>query len=57
MKFLLKYLLQVPLLAFMVIGVETIFSYNYWISSLIGIGSIILYTTGDYIDFDKNDET
>lgn len=53
MKLVLKYLLQTPLLTFMVIGVDSIVGDNYWITALIGIGVLFLYTTGDYLETDK----
>ena len=53
MKLLLKYLLQVPLLAFMVIGVQSIVGDNYWITALVGISVLFLYTTSEYLDTDE----
>lgn len=53
MKFVFKYLLQIPLLAFMVIGVQSIVGDNYWITALVGISVLFLYTTGDYLETDE----
>ena len=55
MKLLLKFLFQIPLLYFLVIGVNSIVSDNYLISSLVGIFVLFLYTTGDYLDGAKDD--
>ena len=53
MKLVLKFLLQTPLLAFLVIGVESISDGNRWITALVTIGVLFLYTTGDYLETDK----
>jgi len=53
MKLVLKYLLQVPLLTFLVIGVDSISDGNLWINALITIGVLFLYTTGDYLETDE----
>jgi hypothetical protein len=53
MKLLLKYLLQTPLLAFLVIGVDSIADGNLWITALVTIGVLFLYTTGEYLETDK----
>jgi hypothetical protein len=53
MKFVFKYLLQIPLLAFMFIGVDSIVGDNFWISALVKIGVLFLYTTGDYLEMDE----
>jgi len=53
MKLLLKYLLQTPLLTFLVIGVDSISDGNLWITALVTIGVLFLYTTGDYLDTDE----
>lgn len=50
MKLILKYLLQVPLLSFLVIGVGSFTNGNLWISALVTIGVLFLYTTGDYLE-------
>lgn len=47
---ILKYLLQVPLLSFLVIGVDSITNGNLWISALVTIGALFLYTTGEYLE-------
>ncbi len=53
MILLFKYLLQVPLLAFMVIGVNTISDGNLWISALVLTGVLFLYTTGEHLETDE----
>lgn len=53
MKLLLKYLLQIPLFTFLVTGVNTISDGNLWISALVTIVVLFLYTTGDYLETDK----
>lgn len=53
MKLVLKYLLQTPLLTFLVIGVDSISDGNLWITVLVTIGVLFLYTTGDYLDTDE----
>jgi hypothetical protein len=50
MKLIIKYLLQVPLLFFFVTGVNSIVGDDYLISILVAFGSLLLYTTGDYLD-------
>ena len=50
MKLILKFLFQIPLLAFMVMGVSSIVGDDYLITSLVGIVVLVLYTTGDYLD-------
>jgi hypothetical protein len=55
MKLLLKFLFQVPLLYFLVIGVNSIVGDNFWISSLVMTAVLFLYTTGDYLDGAKDD--
>jgi hypothetical protein len=55
MKLLLKFLFQVPLLYFLVIGVNSIVGDNFWISSLVITAVLLLYTTGDYLDGSKDD--
>jgi hypothetical protein len=47
---ILKYLLQVPLLSFLVIGVDSITNGNLWISALVTISALFLYTTGEYLE-------
>jgi hypothetical protein len=53
MKLVLKYLLQLPLLTFLVTGVDSIADGNLWISALVTIGVLFLYTTGDYLETDE----
>jgi hypothetical protein len=53
MKFVFKFLLQIPLLTFLVTGVNTISDGNLWISALVTIGVLFLYTTGDYLETDE----
>ncbi len=53
MKLVLKYLLQTPLLTFLVIGVNSISDGNLWITALVTIGVLFLYTTGEYLETDK----
>lgn len=53
MKLVLKYLLQTPLLTFLVIGVDSISDGNLWIFALVMIGVLFLYTTGDYLETDE----
>ena len=55
MKLLIKYLLQIPLLYFLVFGVNSIVGDNFWISSLVTTAVLFLYTTGDYLDGSKDD--
>jgi hypothetical protein len=55
MNLIIKYLLQVPLLYFLVIGVDSIVVDNFWISSLVITAVLFLYTTGDYLDGAKDD--
>ena len=47
MKFLLKFLLQVPLLYFMANGIESIIGGNYWITVLIGFAVLTLHSIGE----------
>lgn len=53
MKLVLKFLLQIPLLFFLIIGVDSISDGNLWITALVTIGVLFLYTTGDYLETDK----
>jgi hypothetical protein len=53
MKLVFKYLLQMPLLFFLLIGVDSIADGNLWITVLVTIGVLFLYTTGDYLDTDE----
>jgi hypothetical protein len=53
MKFVFKFLLQMPLLFFLVIGVDSISDGNLWISALVLTGVLFLYTTGDYLETDE----
>jgi len=53
MKLVLKYLLQVPLLTFLVIGVDSISDGNLWINALVTIVVLFLYTTGEYLETDE----
>jgi hypothetical protein len=55
MKLLLKFLLQIPLLSFLVVGVYSVVGDNHLISALVGISILFLYTTGDYLDGAKDD--
>ena len=55
MKLLLKFLFQVPLLYFLVFGVNSIVGDNFWISSLVMTAVLFLYATGDYLDGAKDD--
>jgi hypothetical protein len=55
MKLLLKFLFQMPLLYFLVIGVYSVVGDNHLISALVGIFVLFLYTTGDYLDGAKDD--
>jgi hypothetical protein len=55
MKLLLKFLFQIPLLYFLVFGVNSIVGDNFWISSLVITAVLFLYTTGDYLDGAKDD--
>jgi hypothetical protein len=50
MKLIIKYLLQVPLLFFFATGINSIVGDDYLISFLVAFGSLLLYTTGDYLD-------
>ena len=50
LKYLLQVLLKVPLLSFLVIGIDSITNGNFWISVLVMIGVLFLYTTGDYLE-------
>jgi hypothetical protein len=50
MKLLIKYLLQIPLLFFFIIGVYSVVGGNLLISAPIGIFVLFLYTTGDYLE-------
>jgi hypothetical protein len=54
MKLLLKFLLQLPLLSFLYVGIHAVVGVNFWIATLVGLGVLILYTTGDYLDL-KNE--
>jgi hypothetical protein len=53
MKLVLRFLLQTPLLTFLVIGINSIDGDNFWISFLVGISVLLLYTTGDYLETDE----
>jgi hypothetical protein len=53
MKLVLKYLLQLPLLYFLFVGIHSIDGDNFWISLLVGISVLFLYTTGDYLETDE----
>ena len=53
MKLVFKFLLQTPLLTFLFIGVDSIVDGNRWITALVAIGVLFLYTTGDYLETDK----
>jgi hypothetical protein len=53
MKLVFKFLLQIPLLIFLGIGVNTISDGNLWISALVTIGVLFLYTTSEYLDTDE----
>jgi hypothetical protein len=53
MKLVFKFLLQTPLLTFLVIGVDSISDGNLWITALVTIGVLFLYTTGDYLEMDE----
>jgi hypothetical protein len=53
MKLVLKFLLQIPLLFFLIIGVDSISDGNLWITALVTIGVLFLYTTGDYLETDE----
>jgi hypothetical protein len=53
MNLLLKFLLQLPLLAFLYVGIHAVVGINFWISILVGIGVLILYTTGEYLGIEK----
>jgi hypothetical protein len=53
MKLVFKYLLQTPLLVFLVIGVDSISDGNLWITAPVTIGVLFLYTTGDYLETDE----
>jgi hypothetical protein len=55
MKLLLKFLFQIPLLCFLVIGVYSVVGGNHLISALVGIFVLFLYTTGDYLNGAKDD--
>jgi len=55
MKLLLKFLFQMPLLYFFVIGVYSVVDDNHLISALVAIFVLFLYTTGDYLDRAKDD--
>jgi hypothetical protein len=50
MKLIIKYLLQVPLLFFFATGINSIVGDDYLISFLVAFSSLLLYTTGDYLD-------
>ena len=50
MKLLLKFLLQIPLLSFLVIGVYSVVGGNHLITAMVGIFALFLYTTGDYLE-------
>ena len=53
MKLVFKYMLQIPLLTFLVIGVDSISDGNLWIFALVTTGVLLLYTTGEYLETDK----
>ena len=53
MKLVLKFLLQMPLLFFLVIGVDLITEGNLWIFALVTIGVLLLYTTGEHLETDE----
>ena len=53
MKLVFKYMLQIPLLTFLVIGVDSISDGNLWIFALVTTGVLFLYTTGEYLETDK----
>ena len=55
MKLLLKFLFQIPLFFFFVTGINSIVGDDYLISFLVALGSLLLYTTGDYLDGAKDD--
>ena len=50
MKLIIKFLLQIPLLFFFIIGLYSVVGSNLLISALIGIFALFLYTTGDYLE-------
>ena len=50
MKLLLRFLLQIPLLFFLVVGVEVVIGDNHFTAFPVGLGVLLLYTTGDYLD-------
>ena len=53
MKLVLKFLLQMPLLFFLVIGVDSISDGNLWITVLVSSGVLILYTTSEHLETDE----
>ena len=53
MKLVFKYMLQIPLLTFLVIGVDSISDGNLWITVLVSSGVLILYTTSEHLETDE----